>query len=57
MRRSLYLAAALVALAGSGATTGAKADTLRIGAMPVGSGWYVAASTLEKTLLEIARSR
>jgi hypothetical protein len=58
MRRSLYLAAAMVAFAGSGVTTGASAaDTLRIGAMPVGSGWYVAASTLEKTLRPVVGDR
>jgi uncharacterized protein len=32
-------------------------DTLRIGAMPVGSGWYVAASTLEKTLKPVLGNR
>lgn len=33
------------------------ADQLRIGAMPVGSGWYVAASTLEKTLKPVLQGR
>lgn len=33
------------------------ADALRIGAMPVGSGWYVAASTLEKTLKPVLQGR
>lgn len=33
------------------------ADPLRIGAMPVGSGWYVAASTLEKTLKPVLQGR
>lgn len=33
------------------------ADELRIGAMPVGSGWYVAASTLEKTLKPVLQAR
>ena len=27
------------------------ADTIRIGSMPVGSGWYVAAAALEQALL------
>lgn len=46
-----YFALAASALAGAALTTAAiAADTVRIGAMPVGSGWYVAASTLEKTL-------
>jgi uncharacterized protein len=35
----------------------ADAQTLRIGAMPVGSGWYVAASTLEKTLKPVLEGR
>jgi uncharacterized protein len=33
------------------------ADQVRIGAMPVGSGWYVAASTLEKTLKPVLQGR
>jgi uncharacterized protein len=42
---------ALVAAAGALlAGTTASAETLRIGAMPVGSGWYVAAATLEQHL-------
>ncbi|MDQ2693939.1 MAG: TAXI family TRAP transporter solute-binding subunit [Pseudomonadota bacterium] len=31
-------------------TASASAESVRIGAMPVGSGWYVAAAALEKTL-------
>jgi hypothetical protein len=37
--------------------TVAASDTLRIGAMPVGSGWYVAASTLEKNLKPVLGNR
>ena len=37
--------------------TAAASDTLRIGAMPVGSGWYVAASTLEKNLKPVLGNR
>ena len=37
--------------------TASAQDTLRIGAMPVGSGWYVAASTLEKTLKPVLGNR
>ncbi|MPZ58323.1 MAG: TAXI family TRAP transporter solute-binding subunit [Rhizobiales bacterium] len=33
------------------------AEPLRIGAMPVGSGWYVAASTLEKALKPVLDGR
>jgi hypothetical protein len=39
------------------AATAMASDPLRIGAMPVGSGWYVAASTLEKTLRPVVGSR
>ncbi len=42
-----------LAVAGSAAT----AETLKIGAMPVGSGWYVAASTLDKTLKPVLKGR
>jgi TRAP transporter TAXI family solute receptor len=53
----------LPALAAIGATLAAvgtaaiAAEPLRIGAMPVGSGWYVAASTLEKTLRPVVGDR
>ncbi|MBI3434858.1 MAG: TAXI family TRAP transporter solute-binding subunit [Proteobacteria bacterium] len=47
-----------VALAGFAlASSAPAADALRIGAMPVGSGWYVAASTLEKTLKPVVQGR
>jgi hypothetical protein len=49
----LLIAAAAFAVC----TAGAAADTLRIGAMPVGSGWYVAASTLEKNLKPVLQGR
>lgn len=39
-------------LLGSLVAISASAETVRIGAMPVGSGWYVAAATLKKTLEE-----
>ncbi len=39
-----------VILLGSLISAPVQAETLRIGAMPVGSGWYVAAATMEKTL-------
>lgn len=39
------------------ATGVATADTLKIGAMPVGSGWYVAASTLDKTLKPVLKGQ
>ncbi|MBM3529686.1 MAG: TAXI family TRAP transporter solute-binding subunit [Alphaproteobacteria bacterium] len=46
------------AVAGIGAAASALAsEPLRIGAMPVGSGWYVAASTLEKTLRPVVGDR
>lgn len=48
-RRSTLAGAALL-LAGTLSGGSAAADTLRIGAMPVGSGWYVAAATLEQYL-------
>jgi len=39
------------ALAAAGLmTNSASADTIRIGAMPVGSGWYVAAAAIEQAL-------
>jgi hypothetical protein len=45
-------------LAGIGVVANAMAaEPLRIGAMPVGSGWYVAASTLEKTLRPVVGDR
>jgi len=47
-----------VVLAGSAfAGVALAAEPLRIGAMPVGSGWYVAASTLEKTLRPVLGDR
>jgi TRAP transporter TAXI family solute receptor len=52
IRKLLCIAAAAMALAGT-----AAADTFRIGAMPVGSGWYVAASALEKTLKPVLQGR
>ena len=58
MKRPLLLAATIAALAGAAFTTGASAaEALRIGAMPVGSGWYVAASTLEKALRPVMGDR
>jgi hypothetical protein len=45
------------AIAGVVFAGAAAADTLRIGSMPVGSGWYVAASTLEKTLTPVLKGR
>lgn len=46
------------AVAGCAIATAAIAnEPIRIGAMPVGSGWYVAASTLEKTLRPVVGSR
>lgn len=36
-------------------STLANAETIRIGAMPVGSGWYVAAATMEKNLEKIIK--
>jgi len=39
------------------ATTVASAETLKIGAMPVGTGWYVAASTLDKTLEPVMKGK
>ena len=45
-------------LAGSAfAGVALAAETLKIGAMPVGSGWYVAASTLDKTLKPVLKGR
>jgi uncharacterized protein len=45
-------------LAGVGVAASALAsEPLRIGAMPVGSGWYVAASALEKTLRPVVGDR
>lgn len=54
MHRHLFAGLALAGVTVSGL---AVADTLRIGAMPVGSGWYVAASTLEKTLKPVLAGR
>lgn len=39
-------------LLGGAVTVSASAETIRIGAMPVGSGWYVAAAAVKKTLEE-----
>nr|WP_024309231.1 TAXI family TRAP transporter solute-binding subunit [Pseudomonas sp. P818] len=44
-RSALFLVASAMALA-------AHAETIRIGAMPVGSGWYVAAAAMKKVLEE-----
>lgn len=38
---------------GSAIALSANAETIQIGAMPVGSGWYVAAAAMKKTLQEI----
>jgi TRAP transporter TAXI family solute receptor len=54
MHRHLFAGLALAGVTISGI---AVADTLRIGAMPVGSGWYVAASALEKTLKPVLQGR
>lgn len=54
MHRHLFAGLALTGITLSGM---AVADTLRIGAMPVGSGWYVAASALEKTLVPVLAGR
>ena len=37
-------------LLGSAVSLSASAEPIRIGAMPVGSGWYVAAAAIKKTL-------
>lgn len=39
-------------LLGGAVALSASAETIRIGAMPVGSGWYVAAAAIKKTLEE-----
>lgn len=39
------------------ASAAAAAEPLKIGAMPVGSGWYVAASTIEKNLEPVLQGR
>lgn len=58
MTRRTVLTAMGAALLGAGMTANAIAsEPLRIGAMPVGSGWYVAASTLEKTLRPVVGDR
>jgi TRAP transporter TAXI family solute receptor len=54
MHRHLFASLALAGVTISGI---AVADTVRIGAMPVGSGWYVAASALEKTLKPVLQGR
>lgn len=54
MHRQLFAGLAIAGVTMSGI---AVADTLRIGAMPVGSGWYVAASALEKTLKPVLDGR
>lgn len=56
MRKHLTGVVAVLAAAAISSVAGAS-DTLRIGAMPVGSGWYVAASTLEKTLRPVLGDR
>lgn len=43
-----------VVMLGSAIPLSAGAETVRIGAMPVGSGWYVAAAAIKKTLEETA---
>ncbi|MBS0246882.1 MAG: TAXI family TRAP transporter solute-binding subunit [Proteobacteria bacterium] len=48
MRRMIGAVAFATALSVAGAAI--AADTIRIGAMPVGSGWYVAAAALEQAL-------
>jgi TRAP transporter TAXI family solute receptor len=53
--RTVQVGAALAAI--GIATSAIAAEPLRIGAMPVGSGWYVAASTLEKTLRPVVGDR
>jgi hypothetical protein len=54
MHRALCLACVTASALLTGA---AAADTLRIGAMPVGSGWYVAASALERALAPVLSGR
>lgn len=46
-----------IAIAGMAAAGASAAEPLKIGAMPVGSGWYVAASTLEKNLKPVLQGR
>ena len=48
MNKFLGIATLTAALAAAG--TAAAVDTIRIGAMPVGSGWYVAAAAIEQAL-------
>jgi len=55
LMRAVQVGAALAAI--GIATSAIAAEPLRIGAMPVGSGWYVAASTLEKTLRPVVGDR
>ncbi len=57
MKSRMLATLAAAAAAGAIATTALANDPIRIGAMPVGSGWYVAASTLEKTLRPVIGSR
>ena len=40
-------------LLGGAMALSAAAETIRVGAMPVGSGWYVAAAAMKKTLQEV----
>jgi hypothetical protein len=53
----LFALTAIGATLAAAATSATAAEPLRIGAMPVGSGWYVAASTLEKTLRPVVGDR
>ncbi len=44
-----------VFLVGSLISVSANAENIRIGAMPVGSGWYVAAASMEKNLEQVIK--
>ncbi len=52
-RRGLMAAAAGLAVA----RPAAAQDTLRIGAMPVGSGWYVAAAAIQRVIAPVLEGR
>ncbi len=53
-RRILFALVAAVLASSSGASA---ADPLRIGAMPIGSGWYVAAAAMEQALKQALPGR
>jgi TRAP transporter TAXI family solute receptor len=57
MRLTRWIGAGLVGLAVGAAGLSYAAEPLRIGAMPVGSGWYVAAAAFEQVLKPALGSR